>query len=64
MPGRFRLIVNRYGGCVLVALFCAYGFACSGEYTGTQELWYKAVYAIAGIGALLLGLWLAFKSQW
>lgn len=63
MSGRFRPIVNRYGGCVLVALFCAYGFACSGEYTGTQELAWKSGYAAAGSGALMLALWLAFKGQ-
>lgn len=64
MSGRFRQTVNRYGGCVLVALFCAYGFICSGEYAGRQELVWKSGYAAIGIGAVMVALWLAFKAKW
>lgn len=36
------------GGCLLVALFCCYGFLASGEYEGTRELAWKTAYALMG----------------
>ncbi len=33
------------GGCLMFALFCAYGFLASGELTGNQEIAWKVGYA-------------------
>jgi hypothetical protein len=45
------------GGCLLFALFCAYGFLASGELDGAAELAWRTGYAIAGViglgGALI-----------
>ena len=50
-------------GCLVVALFCAYGFLASGELTGTAELAWKVVYAAAGLISLGLAVWQAIKRN-
>lgn len=50
------------GACLLVAVFCAYGFLASGEYTGAQKLAWQSGYAIAGLVMLTSGLWIARRN--
>jgi hypothetical protein len=51
------------GGCLLVALFCAYGFVASGELQGNGELLWKTGYAVAGAVSFFGALWQAFKGK-
>gem|GEM_PF-3303459 len=41
------------GGCVLLAVFCTYGFVASGELSGASRTAWKAGYAILGGIALV-----------
>lgn len=52
-------------GCLLLALFCVYGFLASGELDGASETAWKTGYTIAGAGALLVAVSLvrATRSQ-
>ena len=51
------------GGCVLVALFCIYGFIASGELQGNHEILWKTGYALVGVACLLGALWQSFKGK-
>ena len=51
------------GGCLLVALFCVYGFWASGEYQGTKELAWKTGYATVGPVALFGSVWQAIRGK-
>ena len=45
--------------CLAVAGFCAFGYLATFEYPDGEFLLLRTVYAIVGVGALLLGLRLA-----
>ena len=51
------------GGCLLVALFCAYGFIASGELQGNREIVWKTGYALVGVICFVGALWQAFKGK-
>ena len=51
------------GGCLLFAVFCAYGFLASGELNGAEEMAWKTGYAIAGGIALLAAVILVSKRN-
>ncbi len=51
------------GGCLLVALFCVYGFLAAGEYQGTREIAWKAAYALLGAVAVLGALCQAARGK-
>ena len=51
------------GGCLFVALFCAYGFLASGELQGTREILWKTVYAVTGAVCFFGALWQSFKGK-
>ena len=51
------------GGCLLVALFCVYGFVASGELQGNGELCWKTGYAVTGAVSFLGVLWQSFKEK-
>ena len=50
-------------GCLLVALFCVYGFLASGEYEGTKEFLWKAGYATVRIITFLGSVWQATRGR-
>ncbi len=51
------------GGCLLVALFCIYGFIASGELQGSREILWKSGYALVGMVCVLCALWKSFKGK-
>lgn len=51
------------GGCLLVAMFCAYGFLASGELQGDREIAWKTGYALVGGLSFLAAVWQAFRGR-
>ncbi len=49
------------GACILVALFCAYGFLAAGESSGAAKVAWKTGYVAVGLLALLGAAWQAAR---